>query len=92
MGQHTYHGLEPCNILDTETAEPRAPAIDLDAPFVAAAVRKALDKLPDPHREVILLHWFEGMSFAEIAAVLGSTNTACKNCTCWYATRRGQMY
>jgi RNA polymerase sigma factor (sigma-70 family) len=71
-------GRKPEEGLDTETAEPRAPAIDLDAPFVAAAVRKALDKLPDPHREVILLHWFEGMSFAEIAAVLGSTNTACK--------------
>lgn len=71
-------GRKPEEGLDVETAEPRAPAIDLDAPFVAAAVRKALDKLPDPHREVIVLHWFEGMSFAEIAVVLGGTTTAFK--------------
>jgi RNA polymerase sigma-70 factor (ECF subfamily) len=71
-------GRKPEEGLDVETAEPRAPAIDLDAPFVAAAVRDALARLPDPHREVIVLHWFEGMSFSEIAQVLGGTTTALK--------------
>jgi len=71
-------GRKPEQGLDVEVHEPRAPSIDPDAPFVGALVRTALAKLPDPQREVIVLHWFEGMSFAEIAAVLGGTVTAHK--------------
>lgn len=71
-------GRKPETGLDVDVPEPRAPAVDPDAPLVAALVRTALGELPDSYREVIELHWFEGMSFAEIATVVGGTTTAMK--------------
>jgi len=44
----------------------------------ACAVRAALARLPDSQREVIYLHRFEEMSFAEIGAVLGTSEGAVK--------------
>lgn len=43
-----------------------------------AQLRRALDALPDAQREVIVLHWFEGLSFREIAAVVGASQPAVK--------------
>jgi len=40
------------------------------------AVRQALALLPDAQREVIVLHAYQGMTFAEIAAVLGTSGVA----------------
>jgi RNA polymerase sigma factor (sigma-70 family) len=42
------------------------------------AVLAALEKLPESQRVVIQLHRFEGMKFAEIAEVLGTTAMAVK--------------
>jgi RNA polymerase sigma factor (sigma-70 family) len=39
-------------------------------------VREALASLPDAQREVIVLHTYEGMTFAEIAEVLATTGVA----------------
>jgi RNA polymerase sigma-70 factor, ECF subfamily len=47
-------------------------------PDVKEAVRAALDALPESQRTVIHLHRYEGMTFAEIAAVLCSTPGAVK--------------
>jgi RNA polymerase sigma factor (sigma-70 family) len=44
----------------------------------AAAVRAALAEIPEDHREVIVLHRWHDLSFAEIAAVLGTTEGAVK--------------
>jgi RNA polymerase sigma-70 factor (ECF subfamily) len=44
----------------------------------ASAVRAALARLPDSQREVIYLHRFEQMTFAEIAAVLDTSEGAVK--------------
>ena len=41
-------------------------------------VRRAVDQLPADHREVIVLHWFEGLSFPEISAVVGASVSAVK--------------
>lgn len=41
-------------------------------------MRAALDELDDKHREVIDLHWFEGLSFREIAEVTGDGLSAVK--------------
>ena len=41
-------------------------------------VRRALAALPDNQREVILLHWYEDMPFAEIAQVVGASVSAVK--------------
>jgi RNA polymerase sigma-70 factor (ECF subfamily) len=47
-------------------------------PFEREAVRAALEQLPESQRVPILLHRFEGLSFAEIAAVVGASETAVK--------------
>lgn len=44
----------------------------------AQAVQAALDALPESYRAVIHLHRFEGLSFPEIAQVLGTTAGAVK--------------
>ena len=42
------------------------------------AVRQALDQLPPDYREVIVLHWFEGLSFPEVSAIVGASVSAVK--------------
>lgn len=41
-------------------------------------VRQALSALPEGQRTVIALHWFDGLSFAEVAEVLGASLSAVK--------------
>ncbi|MCB9681544.1 MAG: RNA polymerase sigma factor [Alphaproteobacteria bacterium] len=41
-------------------------------------VRRALAELPDSQREVILLHWYEELSFPEIAEIVGASHAAVK--------------
>jgi RNA polymerase sigma-70 factor (ECF subfamily) len=54
---------------------PRDPPPDHD---VQDAVRAALAALPESQRTVIHLHRYEGMTFPEIAEVLGTTPGAVK--------------
>jgi RNA polymerase sigma-70 factor (ECF subfamily) len=54
---------------------PRDPPPDTD---VQDAVRAALERLPEGQRVVIHLHRYEGMTFPEIAQVLGATPGAIK--------------
>lgn len=42
------------------------------------AVQRALLQLNDSQREVVVLHWYEGLSFPEIAEMLGATTSAVK--------------
>jgi len=51
------------------------PPLDTD---VRDAVRAALDALPESQRTVIHLHRYEGMTFPEIAGVLGTSAGAVK--------------
>jgi RNA polymerase sigma-70 factor, ECF subfamily len=45
---------------------------------VAGALHKALDRLTDESREVVVKKLFEGRSFKEIADQMGSTEAGCK--------------
>jgi RNA polymerase sigma factor (sigma-70 family) len=58
-----------------DVQDPADPPLDAD---VKNAVRAALEALPESQRTVIHLHRYEGMTFAEIAEVLGSTAGAMK--------------
>src|SRR5919204_1025880 len=62
-------------IARAEVQDPPDPPLDAD---VRNAVRAALDALPESQRAVIHLHRYEGMTFPEIAEVLGSTPGAVK--------------
>jgi RNA polymerase sigma-70 factor (ECF subfamily) len=59
---------------DAHAAAGREP----EAPLVDAEVRALLATLPEAQREVIVLHWFEGLGFREIAEIVGATPTAVK--------------
>ena len=41
-------------------------------------VRRALQDLPDGQREVVVLHWYEGYTFREIAQIVGASQSAVK--------------
>ena len=41
-------------------------------------LRAALGQIPEDQREVIVLHWLEGMSFPEVAEVVGASLSAVK--------------
>jgi RNA polymerase sigma-70 factor (ECF subfamily) len=58
--------------------EPVAEAGDPERAAEAARVRRALHQLPEGQREVLELHWFEGLSFAKIADVVGAKHSAVK--------------
>jgi len=61
---------------DDQRAPLIAPDEGLDADRVRAAVRRAVDGLPPQRRAVLMLRWEHGMSYAEIAAVVGSSVVA----------------
>jgi RNA polymerase sigma-70 factor (ECF subfamily) len=71
-------GRRPEASLDEGTIpEPAvAPAVGGEAEEAARRVRLALAELPREQREVIELHWFEQLSFPEIAGIVGATSGA----------------
>lgn len=61
-------------------ADPAAePATQTERNLAVDAVTDALLALPFPQRAVIVLHHFEGLSYAEIASVTGSTEPAVRS-------------
>ncbi len=51
---------------------------DLTGDETRRQVRQALAQLPEGQRTVIALHWFDGLSFAQVAEVVGATVSAVK--------------
>jgi RNA polymerase sigma-70 factor (ECF subfamily) len=41
-------------------------------------VRRAILQLPENQREVLILHWYEGMSMSEVGEILGASTSAVK--------------
>lgn len=64
--------LDRAEALAEASRDPRAG----DPTETGDRVRRALEKLPEAQRIVVHLHRFEGMTFAEIASVLGNTEGA----------------
>ena len=42
------------------------------------AVRRALEQLPEGQREVVVLHWYEGLTFSEVSRMVGASPSAVK--------------
>lgn len=64
--------------LEQEPAVASSVSQPLESSEDAARVREGLGALPDAQREVIELHWFQGVAFAEIAAIVGASVSAVK--------------
>ena len=64
--------------LERDPAVDAGESADLQAREEAGRVRAALAMLRTGQREVIELHWFEGLPFAEVARRLGSSLSAVK--------------
>ena len=55
------------------------PAVQAERNLAVDAVTDALTALPFPQRTVVVLHHFEGLSYAEVADVTGSTVPAVRS-------------
>jgi RNA polymerase sigma factor (sigma-70 family) len=62
----------------TTSLEPDAASCDPAVRGDVEDVHRALATLPDQTREVIALHWLEGLSFADVAALVGASEGAVK--------------
>ena len=61
-------GANLLDMLESDQAKPDQPSEIADQ---QALVKRVLDGLPDHHREVILLGYFQRMSYQQVADVLG---------------------
>jgi len=62
--------FEDCALADRADPQALNPQHNLEREELQAAVRLAVDRLTDAHREVIVLHNLEGLSLRQIAHVL----------------------
>lgn len=78
VDEQRRRGRRPEALLDAEEEQRLpAPAVE-ETPDLHVALHQALETLPDAQREVVVLHKFEGLSMAEVAEVVGSTESAVK--------------
>lgn len=49
-----------------------------ESEFIIDCVRDAVARLPEGQRRVIELHWFDRLPFAQVAAMVGSTDAAAR--------------
>lgn len=68
----------PERSLDAETAEPAVAALGAARVEAQRTLSRALADLPADQREVIELHWFDGLEFPEVAQVVGASVSAVK--------------
>lgn len=55
------------------------PGVDPDTTTATdRLVRRAIEALPEHEREVLILHWYEELTFREIAEVVGASHSAVK--------------
>lgn len=72
----TVRVMEPLAVDGYDDPIYEAPEPERDPAEVADCVRGAISRLPDGQRRVIELHWLERLPFAEVAALVGSTEGA----------------
>jgi RNA polymerase sigma factor (sigma-70 family) len=62
----------------TDRVVPAVPAYDPTRTDDARKLHEALARLPDNQREVLVLHWLEGLPMNEVGDVLGASRSAVK--------------
>jgi RNA polymerase sigma-70 factor (ECF subfamily) len=58
------------------SSDPAAPVVEVADPDIVRRVQRALAQLPEAQREVIQLHWWEGLTYPEIGEMLGASTIA----------------
>lgn len=58
-------------LADRLFARDPTPSQNVNRRETARAIRRAMAKLPDQDREIILMRWVEGLKYSDIASVLG---------------------
>lgn len=71
------HRRRPEAYVDAD-ADGLTEAPDQEAAVTAGDVRAAVKQLPDAQREILELHWFEGVPLREVAEVVGASHGAVK--------------
>jgi len=72
-------GRKPESVLEVEPAsEEDSQERCVERKQASAKIRSALQRIPEKQREVIMLHWFQELSFPEIAKVVGAGLSAVK--------------
>jgi RNA polymerase sigma-70 factor (ECF subfamily) len=64
---------------DDDVLAATAMSSDVEANDVAASVQRAIAALPESRRRVLLLRWIDGLSYVDIAQVVGSSVKAVEN-------------
>lgn len=71
------HAVVEARVLDlatkVESVTAADPGLMPDEAVFRAQVRRCVDGLPEPRRTAVILRYYEGLGFAEIADVLGSS-------------------
>ena len=70
---------DQADLLEDVTDPVAGPAAQAERNLAVDAVTDALAALPFPQRTVVVLHHFEGLSYAEVAGVTGSTVPAVRS-------------
>jgi RNA polymerase sigma-70 factor (ECF subfamily) len=73
MGTRSEISLEPSTLESLHTGSSVKDAAD-----AGCDVRAVLSGLPADQRDVIVLHWIEGLSFSEVALIVGASLSAVK--------------
>lgn len=73
VGRRARRGVDPDRLALTSPPSPADPARTAEVSEETAEVRRALDRLPEPYREVALLRWRHGLTPAEIADLKGAS-------------------
>ena len=70
----------PLSWASTLASNTPAAAVQVEEEDTAACVRRLIDDLPEREKTVVLLRQYHGMTFGEIAEVLGLTARTVQNC------------
>ena len=66
-----FQAQDACDLQAKMPAPGASPAASLEQSESTAQLRRCIDQLPEKHRQVILLRFYENASLPDIAAVLG---------------------
>ena len=68
----------PKRVLTNQELEKLVAQPEQEKAVQAQRVHAAVDQLPDAQRQVIELHWFQGIPMREVADALGASHSAVK--------------